>query len=155
MRTLLAAALLAITLSACGQRSGSDLRNELGGRQSGLPTPPARPSSDARADLSSDQSFRRNYRTVKIQACVNASRTQSAGNPDIPSGTDFRPYCTCFVDRLMAGLSIDQLINFREGPREEGIAEQCAREHGFALEGAGAEGGDEAAEPAPAGSGGK
>ena len=152
---LAAAAILAIALTACGQRSGSDLRNELGSREGGLPTPPTRPSSDARAELSSDQTFRRNYRSINIQTCISSSRSQSVGNPNIPAGTDFRAYCTCFIDRSMVGLSVDQLVRLNPGPREERIAQQCAREHGFAPEGVGVEGGDGAAEPAPGGSGGK
>lgn len=136
MRIPIAAAAF-LALAACGQRSGADLKNDLSGR-SGLPTPPSRPSGDARADLSSDATFRRNYRSINIQTCINSSRTQSVGNPNIPAGTDFRPYCTCFIDRSMAGLTVDQLANINPGPREERIAQQCAREQGFAPDGAGA-----------------
>ncbi len=155
MRILLAAALLAVSLTACDQRRGSDLKNELGSRESGLPTPPGRPSGDARSDLSSDQTFRRNYRTINIQTCISSSRTQSAANPNIRPGTDFRPYCTCFIDRSMVGLSVDQLVRLNPGPREERIAQQCAREHGFAPDSVGGDGGEGLGEPDAGGSGGK
>jgi hypothetical protein len=142
---LAAAALFALSLAACGQRSGGDLRNELGNR-SGLPTPGERPANDP----GSDQAFRQSYRTINIATCVNGARQQ--GGAAVAS-VDFRPYCTCFIDRSMAGLSVDQLTSLRPGPREERIADQCAREHlGEERAAIAAEAGDE---PAGNGSGGK
>ena len=156
MRILFAAAFVVASLTACAPRTGSDLKNELGSRQSGLPTPPRRPSAGAgQQPSSSDQAFRQTYRTVNIQTCINASRSQAASNPDIPPGTDFRPYCTCFIDRSMAGLSVDQLTRLNPGPREERISLECAREYGLLPAGAGL---DEGAGPGEAdgdGSGGK
>ena len=148
--TLAAAALFALALAACGQRSGGDLRNELGKRESGLPTPGERPGNGS-TDAGSDQAFRQSYRTINIATCVNGARTQ--GGAAVAS-VDFRPYCTCFIDRSMAGLSVDQLTSLQPGPREERIADQCAREHGLGDEPATAAD-DAGGAPADNGSGGK
>lgn len=153
---LAAAALFALVLAGCGQRSGSDLRNELGNRGSGLPTPGARPAGNGSTDLASDQAFRQSYRTINIGTCVSGARQQGGA---AVAGVDFRPYCTCFIDRSMAGLSVEQLTRINPGPREEAIAEQCAREHGLGG-GAGdspgsAPGSDAGDEPGATGTGGK
>jgi len=120
MRIAVAAAML-LALAACNQRGGNE-QNQAGG----LPTPGARPGGNSSADLNSDQSFRQSYRSLNIGTCVNGARTQGGARV---AGIDFRPYCTCFVDRSMAGLSVEQLTSLQPGAREERIAEQCAREN--------------------------
>ena len=156
MRILFAAALVVAALTACQPRTGSDLKNELAARDSALPTPPRRPPTGAGEQLSSsDQSSRQTFRTVNIQSCVDGARARATSNPNIPPGTDFRPYCTCFIDRVMAGLSMDELNRLSAGPREDRIMQQCAREHGFLPGGAGLDEGADLDDPDAYGSGGK
>lgn len=121
MRIVLAAALLA-TLAGCN-RDGGNAQSNAGG----LPTPPSRPPGNGSADLASDETFRQSYRTINIETCVRSGQQRVARSGRTPP--DFRAYCTCSIDRLMAGLSVEQLTSLRPGPREERLAEQCARAH--------------------------
>ena len=72
-----------------------------------------------------------------IETCISTARNRAAQSGGQPPGTDFRPACTCYIDRVMAGLSQQQLASLRPGPREQAIVEQCAREHGLANDGGG------------------
>ena len=130
MRTLIAAAaILSAALAACGQRQ-ENVQN------TGLPMPGPRPA-DNLTNLSSEQAFRQGFRSMGIETCVSAARNRAAQGGGPPPGTDFRPACTCYIDRVMAGLSQQQLATLRPGPREQAIVEQCAREHGLANDGGG------------------
>ena len=124
MRIAVALASFAVALAGCGQGGGNS-QNMAGG----LPTPGARPGSTGSA--SADQDFRQRYRDLNISSCVLSAQRRSARGNGAPAGTDFRGFCTCAVDGTMAGLGTDQLVRMRPGPREQAIAEQCAREMGL------------------------
>ena len=131
MRILIAAAaILAAALAGCGQRQENR-------QHAGLPTPGPRPADNISAGLSSEQAFRQGFRSMGIETCINAARTRAAQSGDQPAGTDFRPACTCYIDRVMAGLSQQQLEILQPGPREQAIVEQCGREHGLINDGGG------------------
>ncbi len=132
------AAILSATLAGCGQRpdTGQDGQNRAGASQRpGLPTPGPRPDGNTSADLGSDQAFRQSYRELNLATCISSARARAAQGTGAPPGTDFRRFCTCSVDRTMAGLSVEQLTELRPSPREQAIAEQCARESGLAFDG--------------------
>lgn len=158
MRITLAAALLAsclaATLAGCN-RDGGNAQN------SGLPTPGARPGNNSSADPNSEQAFRQSYRSINIETCISAARTRAQRERNSALGMDFRPYCTCSVDRLMANRSVEELTRLQPGPREQAIAQECGREHGMLIDGGPSSGGDTSSDPgiAPAddtdGSGGK
>jgi hypothetical protein len=131
MRTAVAVAtILAAALAGCGQRQ-ENVQN------TGLPTPGPRPANTMSADLSSEQAFRQGFRSMGIETCISAARNRAAQSGGQPPGTDFRPACTCYIDRVMAGLSQRQLASLRPGPREQAIVEQCGREHGLIQDGGG------------------
>ena len=125
-----AAAILAAALAGCGQRQENQ-------QNAGLPVPGPRPAGNMSAGLSSEQAFRQGYRAVNIETCIGAARDRAAQSGGQPPGTDFRPACTCYIDRVMAGLSRQQLTNLQPGPREQAIVEQCGREHGLLNDGGG------------------
>lgn len=139
MRRLIVLAAIAAALAGCGQRpenSGANAQNE-----AGLPTPGPRPSgSNTGTDLSAEQSLRQSYRTININSCISAARARAVRENNAPAGTDYRPYCTCAVDRLMAGRTMEELTRLRPGPREQEIAEICGRENGMLID-SGASGG--------------
>jgi hypothetical protein len=126
----IALVLLAVTLAGCGQRQQNGQANA-----TALPTPGPRPSGSpgSVAGSSFDQGFRQSYRSAGISTCVSGARARA---PQVPQ-SNFETYCTCFIDRSMAGLSVDQLTSLQPGPREQAIAEQCARESGLAPGGSG------------------
>ena len=131
MRILIAAAaILAAALAGCGQRQEN-------AQNAGLPVPGPRPADNVSAGLSSEQAFRQGFRSMGIETCISAARTRAAQSGGQPPGTDFRPACTCYIDRVMAGLSQQQLATLRPGPREQAIVEQCGREHGLINDGGG------------------
>jgi hypothetical protein len=127
MRIVVALAILIVTLAGCGQRPGQNDQNA-----AGLPTPGPRPGGNQVADQNSDRAFRQGYRDLNIATCISSAQSRAAQGDGAPPGTDFRPACTCYIDRAMAGLSVEQLSRLEPGPREQAILEQCAREHGFA-----------------------
>ena len=133
MRIVLAAAASLILLAGCGARGGNEQN------QAGLSVPPPRTGGDSKA---TEESLRRTYRELNIATCINSTRAE-AQNTNIPASTDFRPVCTCYIDRAIAGLSVEQLARLRPGPREEAMFQQCARELGLG----------EGAAAAPAGNG--
>lgn len=125
MRSLVAvAAILGAALAGCGPRQ-ENVQN------TGLPTPGPRPAGKASAGQDADLAFRQGFRSVGIETCIGAARTRAAQTGGQPAGTDFRPACTCYIDRVMAGLNTEQLARLRPGPREQAIVEQCGREHGL------------------------
>ena len=133
MRRLIAIAAIVTALAGCGQRQENDRAN--GQNEAGLPTPGPRPGgSNASTDLSADQGFRQTYRTININSCISAARARAARENNAPPGTDYRAYCTCAVDRLMAGRTMEELTALRPGPREQQIAEACGREHGMLID---------------------
>lgn len=125
MRIVLAVAASLILLAGCGSRSGNEQN------QAGLSVPPPRPDAQATTEQASDESFRRNYRALNIQTCINTTRAEAAQRSDVPADADFRPACTCYIDRAMAGQSVEQLMRLRPGPREQAMIQQCVREHGL------------------------
>jgi hypothetical protein len=131
MRIVIAfAAILALGLAGCGQRPGRNeqvARNDSGG----LPVPGPRPVDNGTSGLSTDQAFRQSYRTTAIEGCINAAQNRAAQGGGAAPGTDFRPACTCYIDRSMAGLTVQQLSDLQPGPREQDILEQCAQENGL------------------------
>lgn len=133
MRSLVAiAAILAAALAGCGQRQETE-------QNAGLPVPGPRPQPAAPQNgaLSAEQAFRQGFRTRGIETCMSSARDRAAQGGGQPAGTDFRPACTCYIDRVMAGLSTEQLASLQPGPREQAIVEQCAREHGLSQDGGG------------------
>jgi hypothetical protein len=122
MRNFVSLALLALALAGCGRGGGQNQANA-----SGLPTPGARPQTSA----PTDQDLRQSYRELSITGCVRAAQANSARGSGAPPGTDFRRYCTCAVDGMMAGLTTQQLMGYRPGAREQRIATQCAQEMGL------------------------
>ena len=123
MRKFVSLTLLALALSGCGRGGGN--ANEA--NASGLPTPGPRPQTSA----TSDQSIRQSYREISIAGCVRAAEANTARGRGAPPGTDYRRYCTCAVDGMMAGLTTQQLMGYRPGPREQQIASQCAQNMGL------------------------
>ncbi|HTU13541.1 MAG TPA: hypothetical protein VMG08_21810 [Allosphingosinicella sp.] len=131
MRIVLAlAALLPVFVAGCGDRSGNG-QNQAAQNAAGLPTPGPRPAPNPVAGSSGDQAFRQSFRDVGIATCVSSAQSRAAQGGGPPPGTDFRPACTCYIDRVMAGLNADQLAQLRPGPREQAIIQQCGREHGL------------------------
>lgn len=127
MRILIAlAATLSIALAGCGREQGNGQNAQNG---VGLSTPGARPGGNS-AELASDATFREGYRRLNIQTCITSAQSRAAQGGDARN-VDFRPACTCYIDRAMAGLSVEQLTRLQPGAREEAILTQCAREHGL------------------------
>lgn len=122
----IALALLIAALAGCGQRPENGQTNATGLPTPG-PRPPASSASSGSAGSSFDQGFRQSYRSSAISTCISGTRARA---PQVPVA-NFQNYCTCFVDRSMAGLSVEQLTNLQPGPREQAIAEQCMRESGL------------------------
>jgi hypothetical protein len=125
MRSLVAiAAILAV---AGGGQAQENAQN------AGLPVPGPRPQPIEKQSgpLSTEQAFRQGFRNNGIETCIASARNRAQQTGSQPPGTDFRPVCTCYIDRVMAGLSADQLAGLQPGPREQAIVEQCAREHGL------------------------
>ena len=126
MRTAVALLLATLALAGCN-RSAGNAQNVAGGP--GLPMPGERPT--AITSLTEDPNFRQRYREINIGSCVTSARARSARGDGAPAGADFRGYCTCTVDRAMEGMSNDQLVGLRPGPREQAIATQCAQSLGL------------------------
>jgi hypothetical protein len=129
MRRAVMLAILAASLAACGKGAGNG-QNSAGG---GLPSPGERPAPGpgATADAAG---FRQRYREINIGTCVSGAESRSAQGTGAPPGSDFRGYCTCFIDGAMAGIPDDQLASLGAGSREQAIAEQCARERGLSTD---------------------
>jgi hypothetical protein len=140
MRIVIALAALSIALAGCGQgpNAGQNGQNAAGpAAQGGLPTPGTRPPSVTAAPQNFDSGFRLGFRNTGIAACVSSAETRAARGGGAAPGTDFRPACTCYIDRAMEGLSTEQLQRLTPGPREQAILEQCARENGLRTDGGG------------------
>ena len=128
MRNAIALLLATMALAGCNQRPGN-LQNAAAG--SALATPGPRPESRASAGPDADPNFRQRYRDINIASCVRSAQARSARGDGAPPGTDFARYCTCTVDGAMEGLTTEQMMNLRPGPREQAIAQQCAQEMGL------------------------
>jgi hypothetical protein len=141
MRIVIAlAAILSVALAGCGRgpNAGQNGQNAAGpAAQGGLPTPGARPQSGTAAPQNFDNGFRLGFRNTGITTCVSSAEGRAAQGGGAAPGTDFRPACTCYIDRAMAGLSTEQLQRLTPGPREQAILEQCARENGLQADGGG------------------
>lgn len=124
MRNAAALAILAFALAGCGKGAGNG-QNAAGG--TGLPVPGPRPEASAR----SDTSFRQRYREINISSCVASAEASQARGTGAPAGADIRGYCACFIDGAIAGVPDDRLTSMQAGPREQSIADQCARERGL------------------------
>lgn len=75
---------------------------------------------------------RRNWRTANIATCSwGAQRRATQGAGTNPAGANFQPYCTCFIDRIIANVETTQLESLQFGARDQAIAAQCARESGL------------------------
>jgi len=127
MRTAVALVLLTAAITGCGKGAGNG-QNVAGG--AGLPIPGPRPDASA----SAGQNFRQRYRTINIGTCVASAEASQARGGGAPPGSDIRGYCTCFIDGAMAGVSDDRLAALQPGPREQSVAEQCARDRGLAAD---------------------
>lgn len=119
-------ATLLLAAGGCGQRGG-DGQNQT--QANDLPTAHTPPANKAPV---SEPAIRAMYRTTSIATCVEGRRRRAGRNEGSnPAGTDFRPYCTCFIDRVMSSLTTDQLEGTAFGAREQPIAARCARENGL------------------------
>ena len=127
MRRAVILLIATVALAGCGQ--SGNRQNAMGG--AGLPTPGQRPESRASAGPDADPSFRQRYRDINISSCVSSAQARSARGDGAPPGTDFARYCTCTVDGAMDGLTTEQVMNLRPGPREQAIAQQCAQDMGL------------------------
>lgn len=115
-----------LAAAGCGQQGGNGPNQA---QSNGLPA--AGPLAGNRAHMS-EQPYRAIYRTANLASCVEGRRRRAARNEGSnPAGTDFRPYCTCFIERVMSSLTTDQLGSTAFGAREQPIAAQCAREIGL------------------------
>src|SRR6218665_2735908 len=129
------AALLAMALAACGQRSDNG-QNMAGNSSLPGPRPATPPAGGSTPGPSSYQEgyqrgLRQSYRASALAGCASSFQ-QRAAQENVQLNVDVQALCTCIIDRMMAGVTADQLVNLRPGPREQEISLQCAREHGLA-----------------------
>jgi hypothetical protein len=127
MRTAAALAFLAVAIAGCGKGAGNG-QNAAG--TAGLPLPGARPEASA----SSDQAYRQRYREANIGTCTTSGEARMAQLGAPAPASAVRNYCTCFIDGAIAGVPDDRLAGMQLGPREQAIADQCAREQGFSTD---------------------
>lgn len=78
-----------------------------------------------------DAAQREAFRTAGISGCIRSAEARARAGGGAPPGSDFRPACTCYMDRVMAGKSNAELLELRPGEPEMRVAEQCARETGM------------------------
>jgi hypothetical protein len=124
MRTAAALVILAAAIAGCSKGAGN---GQNAANSAGLPVPGPRPEASANAD----PGFRARFRQINIGTCVAGAEASQAQGRGAPQGADIRGYCTCFIDGAIAGVPDDRLAGLQPGPRERGIAEQCARERGM------------------------
>lgn len=117
------AAILLLVTVGCGERGGNGQQ-----QANGLPV-----SASPQGNQAYHSDVNRNaWRNGYISSCVWGGQARAArGTGTNPRDADFWPYCTCVVDRVMAGVETARLESLRFGAREQAVAAQCAREHGL------------------------
>lgn len=138
MRIVLATAIILAGLAGCNRSDGNAQANSGGtpvANTSGLPTPGPRPSNGAGGvSTGGDQGARQAFLRVNVDGCIAAARARSERERNSALGMDFRPYCTCAVERLMEGRSMEELASLQPSPRDQEAAQQCGREHGMLID---------------------
>lgn len=140
MRIILAATIILAGLAGCN-RDGGNAQTNAGGTPAastgGLPTPGPRPSTSTggvTTGTGGDEATRQAFLRVNVESCIAAARMRSERERNSALGMDFRPYCTCAVQRLMEGRSVQELTNLQPSPRDQEAAQQCGREHGMIID---------------------
>lgn len=72
------------------------------------------------------------WRLANIASCESGrERRTPGGESRNAAGSAFQPYCTCFIDRVMARHATGELEELQFGVREQAVAATCARENGL------------------------
>lgn len=133
MRTAAALVILA-ALVGCSKGAGNG-QNVAG--NAGLPMPGPRPTPVTSVDAGggpNESGFRQSFLRANIQSCIESANATAASAGRTLPAADLSAFCTCGIGRAMAGLSDEQVRQLRPGPRELAIREQCAADHGLAID---------------------